>query len=133
MSLTKTKPTAVNGTRSQAKRSESVASCDKIRSTSPVSGDWYSARYDHSNHEWWIERVMLWALVENYDQVDHVCGICSNGMPDQDDAEDIHYVHGPDMSPIGKTWNEVYLNAASSGQRRVTQYNITDQIKEPYI
>ena len=60
----------------------------------------------------WLERVILWALVEGPNTCDCLEAITSNGMPlaslgDRDG--DYFYVKCSDGSPIpGQTWGQLY-------------------------
>lgn len=86
----------------------------RIRECYPVQGDWFvvSWMYDGERGDrCWITRVVLWAALEEPRSLDRVCGIdctglpCSLGNPDGDNL----IVYGPDLSPAGKTWLELYI------------------------
>jgi len=86
----------------------------EIRTCYPVTGNWYSLTHDVNDDRRWIDRVILWALVKVEEEVDHVKAITSNGLPHEHyypGAADCDFVFGPDVSPIGKTWDEVYQEA----------------------
>ena len=94
----------------------------RIRDCYPVSGDWFrvsSMSTDHLGERAWIQRVALWALVEKQHSADDVQGIC-DGMPAElvrdelghEVKHKVNYVYGPDMSPFGKTWAEIYNEAS---------------------
>ena len=88
-----------------------MADIPYIRHCYPVTGDWFlvNRNADNPNGEdrWFIERVVLWAVVEVKEHISHVRAINSIGHPHLDEG-DTFFVHGADMSPAGVTWKELY-------------------------
>jgi hypothetical protein len=78
-----------------------------LRQCYPTGGDWF-AIYTPDQVRWFIERVLLWGLVEAEHQVSHVSGILTDGLPADDTEGDRYYVLGSDRSPAGTTWREVF-------------------------
>lgn len=106
----------------------------KIRQILPeTTGNWFVITNPEADHRWFMERVAVWALVEADGLVDHVRGVGGDGMPldaaihPKFDGESF-IVHGPDMSPTGKTWAEVYAAGEILGMSSARE--ITDVVRQ---
>ena len=99
--------------------------CRKLKSLLPAEGDWFCLRTAYESPEparLFLSRVMVWAVAEGPEAVGHVVGIDGSGTPHDDPFMDECYVYGPDLSPNGRTWGDVYHSAEPSLQpvREVT-------------
>ena len=91
--------------------SSPMADTPFIRQCYPVSGDWFVV--DRKETRWFIERVVLWSVVESEGLVSHVRAVESSGQPNLNE-EDWYFVYGPDLSPAGVTWRVLYDQTAPS-------------------
>lgn len=85
----------------------------KIRQLIAPAGEWFYVmpEYlgDKDGYRYVMERVSNWALMESEGLIDHVCPIGDACYPITGDiCEDVFHVYGPDKSPTGSTWAEIY-------------------------
>lgn len=94
-----------------------------IRECYPVNGDWFCVTHQLGEERWTIERVILWALLDDKDRkVEHkIWAIVSyGGIPNLHEMTwYTYYVKGSDTSPLGKTWDEIYRSTTPTGARMV--------------
>lgn len=79
-----------------------------IRQCYAVSGDWFVVSKPGGEGRWFIGRVTLWALVEADGEISHVRALDETGIPHEDEQGDSYFAYGPDTSPAGCTWKELY-------------------------
>ena len=94
-----------------------------IQSCYPMDGDWFYVWQQHCDNEWLMSRVILWALTTcEGSKFPHVEGIESEGGPCGWgwDVRAAYYVKGTDLSPSGKSWNDIY---------RETQVSCMDEMR----
>lgn len=83
----------------------------KIKSCYPAQGEWFVlTNPDGDAVNWQISRVVFFALIEKEGAIDHMRAIDAGGLL-ADDGYEHYFVYGPDASPLGKTWSEVYHQA----------------------
>lgn len=87
-----------------------MSSTFTIKHTLSVIGDWYCVSNPEADR-WFIDRVVVWAVVSSATEVDHVRAITVNGLPHEDNGGNSYLVNGYDVSPMGTTWDNVYKNA----------------------
>ena len=103
-----------------------MANIYRIKQLVPAGDDWYCVTNPEEDR-WFIERVVLWALVEGDEVVDHVRAIGDQGMPVED--EEAYFVRGSDPSPkTGHTWHEMYLKTIPE---RIFVREITEWMRSP--
>lgn len=80
-----------------------------------VNGDWFcvSFLYESGKTRVFIERVVMWALVQEPKTVERIIGLDSSGMPfslrhSENESHDIYYVFGSDLSPAARSWSTIY-------------------------
>jgi hypothetical protein len=91
----------------------------KIASTQAVVGDWFLLWAPKGDGDrWFIERVVLWALVESEGHYPHIKAIGAHGLalPPEGMGNGYWFVFGSDNSPMGPTWGEIFKSA----EQRVT-------------
>lgn len=91
-----------------------------IRSCHPTEGDWLQVTLDRGAEtpRMFLERVILWALVEGPHTVDRIEAITSKGTPRAAlgaTAEDHYLVRYGDRSPLeDQTWGQLYESITPS-------------------
>ena len=102
-----------------------------IRECYQVNGDWFivTGLFVDGKRQWWMERAVLWAVIEDEGRPSRVRAINHAGLPavDPSEVDEPYYVYGPDMSPAGVNWKELYDRTPpdSSNVR-----DITDSLKD---
>lgn len=81
---------------------------DRFAKLLPVVGDWFAVRMHDYSHRCWIDRIEAWALKRG-GHIDSLAAICHGiEVASWEEADSIHFVYGPDASPFGMTWIELY-------------------------
>ena len=104
-----------------------------IRECYSVEGDWFYvsewADFEKpKGRHWKIERVILWAIRTG--DADQLVGIDRRGLPalEPDPDCDDFFVKGSDISPNGKTWDEIYRSIIPDKEMHC---DITHVFKKP--
>lgn len=81
----------------------------------------------HTEDRWFIERVVLWLVMElTPHTVEHIRACTCNGLTNDKDG-DCYFVRGDDKSPVGKTWGELFEETLPS---RCNVREITEQMNQ---
>jgi hypothetical protein len=88
-------------------RSQKKRVSEHIRQVVQPTGEWFVVT--EFEKRLFLERVVLWALVEKEDKIDHVKAVGQDGltMP-RDEDEEVSFVMGSDMAPNGQSWADLY-------------------------